>query len=113
MTHRIAQVLDYGYIIAADEELDCLVTWNGSSTFNFWIYQTGIRSIEGWINTDVKTIIGPDLTQAERIAKEWLANPNGYEVCIACRRPTDPDEWDTTERLCIDCVESDKNGENE
>lgn len=100
MSHQIEDVLQYGYIVAANED-GCLVTWNGSSTFNFWVYQMGIRPIAGYINTAVKTIIGPDLAMAERIAKEWLFNPNDYEVCHPCRRPTDPDEW--IHGYCVDC----------
>lgn len=110
MTHKIEDVLDYGYIIAADEN-GCLITWNGNATFNFWVYQTGIRSIEGYINTDVRTVYGIEsLDAAEKVAQDYLANPDGYDVCGSCRRPTAPDEWDTTERLCVDCVESDKEG---
>lgn len=110
MTHKIEDVLDYGYIIAADEN-GSLVTWNGNATFNFWIYQTGIKSIEGYINTDVRTVYGIEsLNAAEKVAQDYLANPDGWEVCQPCRRPTAPDEWDTAERLCVDCVESDKEG---
>jgi hypothetical protein len=108
MANTIEEVLNNGYIIAADE-YGHLVTWNGSNTFCFWIQLTGIKGLEGWINTSVKTIYGPDLAMAERIAKEWLFNPEDWEVCHTCRRPTDPDEWNTEERLCVDCVQSAEN----
>jgi hypothetical protein len=117
MTYTIAEIIESsGYIIAADEN-GCLVTWNGSNTFNFWIYQSGIKGMEGYINTNVQTndllvaVHGQDLALAERIAQDWLENPEGWEVCHSCRRPTDPDEWDTAKRLCVDCAESDKEGD--
>jgi len=70
---NIQQVLNNGYIIAADEETGCLVTWNGSATFNFWIYQMGIKGIEGYINTDVQTRYGiTSVWEAEEVANKWL-----------------------------------------
>jgi len=116
MSKTIEEVLDCGYIIAADENGN-LITWNGSATFLFWIPLIGEKGQEGYLNTSVKTdnlfvtIHGQDLTYAEHLAKEWLANPEDWEVCHSCRRPTDPDEWDTAKRLCVDCAESDKEGD--
>jgi hypothetical protein len=105
MTNSIERVLDYGYIVAADDETGCLVTWNGSATFNFWLYQHGIKTVEGYINTNVKTIQGVDLALAEKLAKEWLANPDDLEICHPCRRPTPEDEW--AHGHCFDCAGAD------
>ena len=94
---KLSEMLDYGYIIAADDDLGCAITWNGSATFNFWV-----ESLSGWTNTDVQTHYEiTTLNQAEKIAQEWLANPNGYDVCEPCGNPTDPDEW--IHGYCVDC----------
>jgi hypothetical protein len=67
---NIAEVVSYGAIIWADAELGCLVTWNGSATFNFWVQQKG----NTWLNTEVMTAYDTkDLSQAGALAHAWVA----------------------------------------
>ncbi len=69
MSKTIEEVLDYGYIIAADGELDCLITWNGHLTFLFWIEKQA-----GWENTDIMTVTDKpsSIDLAQKIAADWL-----------------------------------------
>jgi hypothetical protein len=76
----LSGILDYGYIVAADDDLGALVTWNGSATFNFWV-----GSATDWKNTDCRTIDEIEtLAAAEKEAKGWLDNPNGDPACDGC-----------------------------
>lgn len=96
---KLAEILDYGYIVAADEEVEMLVSWNGSATFNFWV-----GTLSGWQNTDCRTIYDIEtLHQAEKEAKEWLANPNSDPACAICGGFY-PEE-DLTAGKCDGCVE--------
>lgn len=45
-------MMEYGWILAWDSEAGCVVTWNGCSTYNFWV--TGDDGVT-WKNTDVRT----------------------------------------------------------
>lgn len=64
----IHEVLEYGAIVASHEESDCLITWNGSATFNWWR-----PANEGWENIDVRTVYGVEtLLLAEKVANGWI-----------------------------------------
>jgi hypothetical protein len=66
---KISTMTDYGYILTADDELGCAITWNGHLTFLFWIEKQ-----TGWENTDVMTLSEDPIhvSRAEKIAIEWL-----------------------------------------
>lgn len=76
----IYEVMQYGTIIAADEDLGVIVTWNGSATLNLW----ADRGAGEWDGTDCRTIYGlaDDMPvkgrtpPAVRAAEEWIAELN-------------------------------------
>ena len=95
----LSEILDNGYIIAAHEEYESLVTWNGSATFLYWA-----KKEDAWENTDVQTINHIEtLNQAEYQAKEWLANPNSDPACKKCGGVY-PDE-DLQAGKCENCID--------
>jgi hypothetical protein len=95
---NLEDVLDYGYIVAADNEIDALITWNGSAIFNFWI-----STVDGYKNTDVRTVYDvTNVNVAEKIAKAWLENPNDDPACETCKSHYPEDEL--TDGNCQDCV---------
>lgn len=67
----LEQILDGGYVVAADDWLNMLVVWNGSGTFNVWSHVEG----DAYRNTDVFTKYGvANAFEAKRHARKWLAN---------------------------------------
>lgn len=77
----IYNVLEYGAIIASEPELEVLITWNGSSTFNWW-NRVPATTAE-WTNVDVLTRYDvTTLDMAERIAKEWINE--AVNTCDEC-----------------------------
>ncbi len=64
-------IVDGGYVVAADDWLNMLVVWNGSNTFNVW----SLADENSYRNVDVFTrynIITPRM--AKDVARKWLAN---------------------------------------
>lgn len=65
----LGDVLEYGAIVSANDELGALITWNGSATFNWWVDRGQI----GWANVDIKTVYEVNtLDQAISIARHWV-----------------------------------------
>ena len=96
---NLEQVLDYGYIVAADNEIDAFITWNGHAIFNFWI-----ATVDGYKNTDIKTIYDvTGVNNAEQIAKAWLENPNDDPACDSSNEIHPEDDLLNGE--CSNCVE--------
>lgn len=77
---NIYEVLEYGPIVACDEDFGCLVTINGSY-LNLWVLQRQPypRGPESWTNTDCRTWGGDGVdlykvtaAQAMAFAEAWL-----------------------------------------
>jgi hypothetical protein len=67
----LEQILDGGYVVAADDWLNMIVVWNGSGTFNVWAHVEG----DAYRNTDCFTRYQVSSAfEAKRIARKWLAN---------------------------------------
>lgn len=67
----LEQILDGGYVVAADDWMNMIVVWNGSGTFNVWAHVEG----NAYRNTDMFTKYGvANAFEAKRIARNWLAN---------------------------------------
>lgn len=67
---NIHEVLEYGAIIGSHDEYDSVITWNGSATFNWFVFDATRHQ---WTNTDVRTVYEVDeLWKAERVAREWI-----------------------------------------
>lgn len=67
----LEQILDGGYVVAADDWLNMIVVWNGSGTFNVWSHAED----NAYRNTDCFTKYGvANAFEAKRIARKWLAN---------------------------------------
>lgn len=65
------QILDGGYVVAADDWLNMIVVWNGREMFDVWSHVEG----DAYRNIDVFTrynIMTPRM--AKVAAKKWLAN---------------------------------------
>jgi hypothetical protein len=71
MQMTFEDIVDGGYVVAADDWLNMLVVWNGSNTFNVW----SLADENAYRNVDVFTrynVITPRM--AKDIARKWLAN---------------------------------------
>ena len=74
----LEQILDGGYVVAADDWMNMIVVWNGSATFNVWAQVEG----NAYRNTDCFTkkvdgdgsAGGASAFHAKTIARRWLAN---------------------------------------
>lgn len=67
----LEQILDGGYVVAADDWLNMIVVWNGSATFNVWSHVAG----DTYRNVDVFTKYQvSNAFEAKRHARKWLAN---------------------------------------
>ena len=67
----LEQILDGGYVVAADDWLNMLVVWNGSGTFNVWSHVEG----DAYRNVDMFTKYGvANAFEAKCHARKWLAN---------------------------------------
>ncbi len=56
-----------GAIVWAHEEFDCVITWNGSSIFNWWTLNAN-----GWENVDIQTVYGiTNVFEARGAAQAW------------------------------------------
>ncbi|MGL4808374.1 MAG: hypothetical protein ACRC4O_06500 [Giesbergeria sp.] len=55
-----------GAIIAGDDDLHVVVTWNGSCTFNLWLADT-------WVNVDCRTREVSTYGEARAHARQWLS----------------------------------------
>lgn len=65
------QILENGYVVAADDWLNMIVVWNGSGTFNVWAHVEG----DAYRNTDTFMKFGlENAYQAKLHARKWLAN---------------------------------------
>lgn len=68
-------LLNYGFILAWDDDTGIAVTWNGSATYNIWVGDG-----REWDNVDVRTVNpNPDghpvnMDTAAAIANEVLTN---------------------------------------
>lgn len=66
---NLGDLMEYGVIIAANDEYGAAITWNGSATFCWWT-DGGDGTMR---NVDVMTVYDvQDLGQAIRIAQEWV-----------------------------------------
>jgi hypothetical protein len=66
----IFDVLDYGHIVAFDEDRQILITYNGSATYNAW-QQTETGAFH---NFDVRTVYVTDtFDEARKEGKEWIS----------------------------------------
>jgi hypothetical protein len=99
---KLAEILDCGYIVAAHEENESLVTWNGSATLLYWA-----KKDDGWENTDIRTDYDSTLEEAEKEAKEWLDNPNSDPACGECRNYFPEEEL--TDGSCENCTDKEDN----
>lgn len=67
----LEQIVDGGYVVAADDWLNMIVVWNGSATFNVWAHVEG----NTYRNTDAFTRYNVSHAHAaKQIARKWLAN---------------------------------------
>lgn len=66
----LEQILEDGYVVAADEWLNMIVVWNGCGTFNVW---SQVES-DAYRNTDCFTKYGAASPhEAKQIARKRLA----------------------------------------
>ncbi len=67
----LEQILDGGYVVAADDWLDAIVVWNGSGTFNVWssTHSDTYRNVDCFTKYQVSNAF-----EAKRIARKWIAN---------------------------------------
>jgi hypothetical protein len=63
-------IVDGGYVVAADDWLNMLVVWNGSATFNVWslVEDNAYRSVECFTRRVSHAF------EAKQVARKWLAN---------------------------------------
>lgn len=64
-----------GAIMAADEDLELLVTFNGSATFNLYAKAAGCKE-DCWEAVDIRTIYhddGATMREGFSEAEDWLA----------------------------------------
>ena len=66
----LEQVLDGGYVVAADDWLNMLVVWNGSGRFNVWAHVEG----DAYRSVDTFYLLAANAFDAKQIARKWLAN---------------------------------------
>lgn len=105
-TNILEIVENYGAIIAADDEIGCFVTWAGGNILNFWIIGDECR------NTNIRTSYGDNyqaltFTEAQKLAEDWLANPNDDPACARCGNFYAP--GDLTDGVCENCAEGNEN----
>jgi hypothetical protein len=65
------EIVDSGYVVAADDWLNMIVVWNGHDIFNVW----SLADENAYRNVDFFTrynIITPRM--AKDVARKWLAN---------------------------------------
>ncbi len=64
-------IVDGGYVVAADDWLNMLVVWNGSATFNVWslVEDNAYREVDVFTRYNVS-----HAHHAKQIARKWLAN---------------------------------------
>lgn len=72
----ILEIVDrLGAIVAADENLELIVAFNGSSTYNLFSKAAGCRN-DCWENVDVKTVYyeneDPTIRAAFEEGEDWL-----------------------------------------
>jgi hypothetical protein len=68
-------VNNIGAVMAADEDLELLVTFNGSATFNLYAKAAGCKD-DCWEAVDIRTIYhddGATMRQGFDEAEEWLS----------------------------------------
>jgi hypothetical protein len=65
------EIVDGGYVVAADDWLNMLVVWNGSGTFNVWSLadENVYRNVDCFTRYNVS-----HPHQAKTVANKWLAN---------------------------------------
>jgi len=64
-------IVDGGYVVAADDWMNMLVVWNGSATFNVWslVEDNAYREVDVFARYEVSNAF-----EAKQIARKWLAN---------------------------------------
>jgi len=70
--HDIFGVLEYGSIVASDNERGWVITYNGSCTFNVWrVFASGFDNIECFTRYEATA------STARAIAAAWLDDLGG------------------------------------
>ena len=64
------QILDGGYVVAADDWLNMVIVWNGSGTFNVYAHVEG----DAYRSTDCFTRAVANAYEAKLAARKWIAN---------------------------------------
>ncbi len=68
---NLEPLLEYGYIVAANDDYGVAIVWNGSATFNW--YNLSLNTDDGYNNVDIMTVYGVEsVEQASRLATEWI-----------------------------------------
>ena len=65
------QILNDGYVVAADDWMNVIIVWNGSGTFNVWSHVEG----DAYRRTDIFMKFGlENAYQAKLYARKWIQN---------------------------------------
>ena len=64
-------IVDGGYVVAADDWMNMLVVWNGSATFNVWslVEDNAYREVDVFTRYEISNAF-----EAKQVARKWLAN---------------------------------------
>ena len=69
--NNLEALLEYGYIVAANDDYGVAIVWNGSATFNW--FNLNFSGQDGHNNVDIMTVYGVEsVEQASRLATEWI-----------------------------------------
>lgn len=65
------QILNDGYVVAADDWMNVIVVWNGSGTFNVWshVEDNAYRRTETFMKFGLE-----DAYEAKLYARKWIQN---------------------------------------
>jgi hypothetical protein len=66
----LEQILDNGYVVAADDWMNVIVVWNGSATFNVW----SEADVNAYRNVECFTKQVSNALEAQRHARAWIQN---------------------------------------
>jgi hypothetical protein len=70
-TSNLKHIVDHGSVVLVDDDLNIIITWNGSQTYLWWSWESRVPS--GYVNVDIMTIPGKsDLHRATYQAEEWV-----------------------------------------
>ncbi|MGL4808340.1 MAG: hypothetical protein ACRC4O_06330 [Giesbergeria sp.] len=89
----VFDALLHGAILAGDDDLHVVVTWNGSCDFNLWIADT-------WVNVGCRTRDASTYGEARAVARQWLAELAYLEEIAEGEELADAREAATYVRRC-------------